>query len=388
MPSIKLTERAIAKLKAPDPSGKQTLYWDSDLRGFAVLCSGKTNSKTYIVQRDLASVTRRLTVAAVNEVPLAEAREEAARMLVALRQGKDPKRKAAKTLRSALSDYLVARKDLRPNSTKSYKFNVNRYLARWLDLPLHEITREMVETRHLKVGEDYGSATANSVMRTLRALWNWAAGRDEELPRNPVQLSRQWFPVHRRERLVHTEQLPAFYKAVVGLQNPVARDYLLILLFTGLRRGEAASLTWDDVDLKARVIRVPALRTKAGRKLDLPMSDFVYDLLAARREIGRDKFVFPSSGKNGHLAEPKFPLRQVAEVSGIEVSAHDLRRTFITVAESTDISPLALKALVNHSLGNDVTSGYVQITTERLREPAQKVANRLSALCDIKAGRS
>jgi hypothetical protein len=42
-------------------------------------------------------------------------------------------------------------------------------------------------------------------------------------------------------------------------------------------------------------------------------------------------------------------------------------RTF-TVAEATDISPMALKALVNHSLGSDVTSGYIQITAERLRE--------------------
>jgi hypothetical protein len=61
-----------------------------------------------------------------------------------------------------------------------------------------------------------------------------------------------------------------------------------------------------------------------------------------------------------------------------------LRRTFITVAESTDISPLALKALVNHSLGNDETSGYVQMTVERLREPAERVANRMSVLCKIK----
>jgi integrase len=168
----------------------------------------------------------------------------------------------------------------------------------------------------------------------------------------------------------------------------VARDYLLLLLFTGLRRSEAASLRWVDVDLSEKVIRLPAARTKAGRKLDLPMSRFVYDLLDARRDIGNADWVFPSNSEGGHLVEPKFFLRQVAETSGVEVSAHDLRRTYITVAESTDISPLALKALVNHSLGSDVTSGYVQMTAERLREPAQKVANRLSALCKITAGRS
>ena len=86
-------------------------------------------------------------------------------------------------------------------------------------------------------------------------------------------------------------------------------------------------------------------------------------------------------GKSGHLSEPKFPLNQIALSTGIRVSAHDLRRTFITVAESCDISPIALKALVNHSLNGDVTSGYVIINAERLREPAQRVTDRLKALC-------
>ena len=47
------------------------------------------------------------------------------------------------------------------------------------------------------------------------------------------------------------------------------------------------------------------------------------------------------------------------------------------------MSPLALSALVNHSLGRDVTSGYVVMTAERLREPAQRVCNRIKALCGI-----
>ena len=64
------------------------------------------------------------------------------------------------------------------------------------------------------------------------------------------------------------------------------------------------------------------------------------------------------------------------------MSAHDLRRTYTTIAESTDISPLALKALVNHAIGTDVTAGYVLMVTERLREPAQRVCERLVELRD------
>jgi hypothetical protein len=63
MPRVKLTEKTIAKMKAPDPSGRQVLHWDTELRGFAVLCSGVSNARTYIAQRDLPNGrARRVTV--------------------------------------------------------------------------------------------------------------------------------------------------------------------------------------------------------------------------------------------------------------------------------------------------------------------------------------
>ena len=394
MPRIKLTERAIAKMRAPDPSGRQVLHWDTELRGFAVLCSGVSNAKTFIAQRDLPNgLTRRVTVGAANELALDKARLRAADILDDLRRGLDPKRKSGdETLRATLDAYLAARKDLRPSSIKSYRQGVERYLTAWVDRPLRHITSEMVEERHRAIAAEIGKAdrysgtsTANSAMRALRVLWNFAAERTPDLPSNPVyRLRRQWYAEPRRERLVRADDLPRFYEAVCALSNAVARDYIQLMLFTGLRRNEAASLRWvEDIDLNQRIIRLPATRTKAGRKLDLPMSDFVRDLLVARRAVGDATFVFPAPGKSGYIAEPKFPLDAVAQATGIRVSAHDLRRTFITVAESADISPLALKALVNHSLGDDVTSGYVMMTVERLREPAQRVADKMKMLCGI-----
>jgi integrase len=158
----------------------------------------------------------------------------------------------------------------------------------------------------------------------------------------------------------------------------------MLLLFTGLRRGEAAALRWDEVDFAERVIRLPARRTKAGRKLDLPMSDLVRALLVSRRALGNDNgWVFGGGSRSGHIGAPQSPLDHVARATGITVTAHDLRRSFITVAEGTDISPLALKALVNHALGKDTTSGYVKM--ESLREAAQRVCDRMVELCGIAA---
>jgi integrase len=172
----------------------------------------------------------------------------------------------------------------------------------------------------------------------------------------------------------------------MALPSPIGRDYLLLVLFTGLRRREAASLRWTDVDLKARTLTIPATRTKPGRKLDLPLTDFVHDLLVARA-IGRTEFIFYAASRSGHLESPQFFLDQVARASGVRVSVHDLRRTYVTVAESCDISPIALRALVNHSFGKDVASGYIQITVEHLREPAQRMTDRLKDLCQVASDR-
>jgi hypothetical protein len=54
------------------------------------------------------------------------------------------------------------------------------------------------------------------------------------------------------------------------------------------------------------------------------MSDFVRDLLVARRALGNDgDWVFGADSRSGHIAEPKFPLALVAKATGITVSAHD-----------------------------------------------------------------
>jgi integrase len=392
MPTCKLTERTVAKLAAPDPSNKQTLHWDSDLKGFGVLCSGTTSAKTYIVQRPLPNGRkRRVTIGACNVLALIDARTKAKAVLADFFAGRDPKaRKDRTTLAEALEDYLAANKKLSANSVRVYRHYVMQHLTQWLDLPLAAITSDMVEQRHRKIAQTVaagqgstGHATANMTMKMLRILYNHVADAHPNMPANPVRrLRRQWYAVPHRTGLVKADDLPRFYEAVNALP-PTARDYLLLMLFTGLRRTEAASLKWADVDFTAKCIRIPAARTKAGRPLDLPMTDFVQDLLVARRTLGRLQYIFPGNGKHGYFQDLRYALALLAKQTGITITAHDLRRTYITVAESTDISPLALKALVNHTLGGDVTAGYVQMTVERLRTPAQRVADKLKELCGV-----
>lgn len=404
MPTIRLTEKGVERLEAPDPTGRQMLYWDDELKGFGVLCSGTTAAKSYIVQRALADGTRRrVTIARTNVIKLEEATVKAKRLLATFYSGRDPKSLGREnpTLKSALEDFVAARTDLKASSLAFYQDAINRLLAPWLEVRVRSITRDMVEQRLAKIAKEVstaskskkynGNASANSAMRSFRAVYNHAADRappDNPLPPNPVRLKKVWLPVKPRTRTVQAGDMKKFYDAVCGLENKVASDYLRLVIFTGLRRREAAGLLWTNIDFDQRVIRLPAESTKPGRALDLPMSDFVHDLLVARRAVaGNTTFVFPANSKSRHIEEPKSFLKEVSAACGVTVSTHDLRRGFITISESLDLSPYALKGLVNHALGNSVTEGYIQMDAERLRLPMQKVTDRLKVLCGIVAAK-
>jgi integrase len=404
MPTIELTETRIENLKAPDPSRRQTLHWDTRTRGLGVLCSGTTTSKTFVVQHKLTDGrTRRITIGPV-AIGLKKARADAATLIAGILNGTDPKaerRAAAKrsrSLREALDAYVTDNKEIGERSRKGYRGAIENYLTAWLDAPIRDITAEAVLKRHAAIasevarrnkgrriggGPTTGRATADGTMRALRAVWYHQAELDPTMPPNPVRMRKGWFKVPARKHSVGLDQLPAFYRAVDALESRTARDYLMLLLFTGLRRGEAAALKWNEVKLKDRIIKLPEDRTKTKRPLDLPMSSFVRDLLVSRRALGREgDWVFAANSKSRHIEEPKFALGQVAEACGVAVTAHDLRRTFTTVANGT-ISGRDARALVNHAIGGNVHDDYDMVTVEELREPAQRVCDRMVELCGI-----
>jgi hypothetical protein len=379
MPRTKLTERVVAKLAAPTASGKQIIHWDEELRGFGVLCSGVTTVKSYIVQRDLkdSGKSRRVTIAHVTEIALADAKERARKMLVDMRGGVDPKAKPQTgTLQQTLDLYLQSAR-LRPGSQRAYASLVRIQLAPLKDRMLGSIRPDEVDALFNSVK---GKSAANAAMTCLKLLYRWAERRDDNLPRCPVRLGKnEWHRTTPNRRPIPEAKLEVFYKAVQELP-PMGRDYIMVLLFTGARRREIAGLRWAEVDFEQRLLRLPATRVKTGNAVDLPMNDVVHDVLVARRQLGDGDYVFPS--REDHIQGDSW-TRTLRAKTGIDFSLHDLRRTFITIADALDLSPYAIKALVNHALGRGVTETYIKITPERLRAPAQAVADKLKALCGI-----
>lgn len=383
--------------RIPHPESGQKLFWDTSLRGFGLRVT--PGVKTYIVEGRLHGKTCRVKIGRHGPFTVDQARSEAMGLLRLMAQGVNPnsqkrdKKTLGTTLAEAYSDYKQARK-LRPKTVQIYDSVFRRCFPDWMTLPLVQISKEMVEERHREISEKNGprgkgEAQAHQAMRTLRSVLNFAAVKYETesgepiLTVNPVKRLndlKAWNDVPRRKTVIREHQLKAWASAVMGLDNPVARDFLLLLLFTGLRRSEAASLCWSDIDFEAKTLSIPGDRTKNHDDHCLPLTRELICLLQERSKVRRidNPFIFPGDGKCGYILEPKRQIKHVIERSGVRFMCHDLRRTFLSVAESLDVSYYALKKIANHRDGSDVTAGYIVNDVERLREPMQRINKFLS----------
>ena len=92
-------------------------------------------------------------------------------------------------------------------------------------------------------------------MRILRALFNFAAGQYEDNKAtlfssdNPVKRlsqTRAWYRIERRQTYIKSHELEHGILGYFKYQNKTLHDYLLLILLTGLRRQEAATLKWSD----------------------------------------------------------------------------------------------------------------------------------------------
>jgi hypothetical protein len=99
---------------------------------------------------------------------------------------------ATDTLEEAFSDFLRARKTLKPRTIEGYKRIMAASFVDWHDKPLLEISAEMVAERHQELSESRSAAYANRAMRFLRTLYNFSLARyhngsDNLVLENPVR---------------------------------------------------------------------------------------------------------------------------------------------------------------------------------------------------------
>lgn len=416
----------------------QYTIWDTQIPGFGLRVGART--KTFTLRRDFrrhdgqrVCVRRALGLAACNSkrgqptITVADARRAAYSLIAQLDAGHDPledrQREAVEaeqqereqrgmTLAEACEMFQASKGRggrVRSASTQNLYDRYQRigYLSAWMPRPLKDITRREAYQRHRELTREIaagryqgptkkgyniperqsGKQTADGVFRWFRAVWNRAMRADETLPICPT-INVERHNVKAERSAIPTAKLAAWRAGVQKVENPIRRDYLLFALFSGMRRQSIATMRWEHVDFERRVLHVPNPKGGEERAFYLPLSNYLLDLLRGRQRENPElvkmqvipddtqEWVWPAYAGTGHIREPR------EKINGMDhFTIHDLRRTFITVAESLDIPLHVVGVLVNHRQpGGSMTAQYVAHEVERLRAPMQLITDQLLML--------
>ena len=286
---------------------------------------------------------------------------------------------------------FVAPHNRSKRTNQLYRYEANRYLGDWLTRPLDAISRRDVETRFNGITADHGWSPANRAISLLRSVYRRHCVDHDGL-RNPVGLwlagGGKFHRKTRRKISTPAEVLPCWRTGIEAeVLNPTIRDALWFGLYTGMRREEVLTLRWERVDMTGLTFRVDDTKTRVP--LELPITRQLVAILGRRLAEGGDNrarvrdWVFPSpTSATGHVQDPHHLYARISRAGGAKFWFHGLRNSFITVAERELMLPPSLtKRLVNHARPNDVTEGYAaDWTVAQLREPAQKIADRIEVL--------
>jgi integrase len=204
----------------------------------------------------------------------------------------------------------------------------DNYLKSMGKQKLSAISQVTVVGLHNRIKEESGPYAANDTLAFLSSLFRYAE-RFDYSGRNPCR-NIDRFTEQDRERYLQPEEFPRWHAAVLALSVPEARDFFLLALWTGVRREAVLSMRWDQLDLDAKLWRIPRESNKGKQDLIIYLSDEAVSVLTQRKSYVTSEWVLPSrnGSKSGHYADPKASWAKVLKESGIkDLRIHDLRRT-------------------------------------------------------------
>ncbi len=402
---VNLTAGRVDGFKA-GADGKQSFLWDSTVPGLGVRATAK--SKAFIYQNRLDGKALRVTIGDVKTWGIDEARAEARRLGTLVDQGVDPRlekkqrladvreaqkeaKRADATVGDAWLEYIEARKPRWGDHHLKDHLKISKaggeprkrgkgntqpgVLTPLLSVKLADIDSHTVGQWLQNEAKDRPTQ-ARLAFALLRAFLNWC----DDQPRfqglaSPDacsnRLAKQTLPRKGvKVDCLQREQLPAWFSAVQKIHNPVISAYLQILLLTGARRGELATLKWSDVDTRWGSL---AIHDKVEGERVIPLTPYVAFLIDSLPR--RNEWVFSSpTAKSGHLMEPRAQHTRALKVAGIEgLTLHGLRRSFGTLSEWVEVPAGIVAQIQGHKPSATVEKHYRQRPLDLLKQWHTKI---------------
>jgi integrase len=341
-----LTDITVRALQ-PD-EGKQLKVWDTKTPGFGVRVNGHTKSWIVMFGQD-----RQLRVLGrYPDMPLSDARTEARKFVANRKPGT-----TNTTFREALDQFFeVHVPTLKPRTQREIKRVLNRHFlpklkGKRLDEVAHHdiarITDALVPT----------PSEAWHAFKDIRTFFKWCVPR--YIPHSPCEGLKTPTRYVPRKRVLSHEEIKRVWKAAGEVGYPFG-TILQLLILTGQRWSEIASLHWTYIAEKERTITLPETKNRDAHTF--PYGHLVRRILQSVPRFETTDLLFPgrdyASPWNG-AGKSKWQLDKNCRIEPWQIL--DLRRTFGTKLAELRVPPHIVERLLNHKLGTiaNQTDGVV-----------------------------
>ncbi len=383
MPTIKLTQPATEKLKAP--SSGRIEYWDNQLPGFGLRIS-ETGRRTWVVMYRVGGKLVRETLGTAAVIPsVADARTRARESLQKAQAGVNPveerrgseraaelaRERTPKSFGTIVDLYLnrYAEKNTRTSTHKETKRVLDHDVRpAWEQRSIAEIARRDVIELLDGIVDRGAAVQANRTLAVLRRLFNWAVER-EIISASPVTGLKMPSAETARDRALTDEEIRHFWIGCDKLGWPFGPMFKLLLL-TAQRRDEVGGAQWSEIELSKGVWAIPREKAKNNRAHEVHLCEFAVEIVRALPRIGREmRFVFTTNGErpvsgfskakerlDNHMvqllrAEFEEVGKDPAQAAIEDWILHDLRRTAATGMARLNIAPHVVDRILNHVSG-------------------------------------
>jgi len=262
----------------------------------------------------------------------------------------DPK-EAARPIAEHIGAYILELQ--RRGRDKVYVYNIRKHLENaafaqdWKCVK--EITaKDLSGYLNELAGDGRSPLTVNQHRADLSAFLVWCV-RQGAAPCNPCdEVAKTTVKQEKKRRALTVEECRGLIKAA---PKDRATCYT-VLLYTGLRRAEAAALTWGLVklDVANPYIELPAEITKSGKGESVPLApEAAQALRGIRRRASNAAAVFPKLPTMKRFRADLAAAGIAAQDErGRKVVLHSLRHSLATMLAQSQVPPAVAMKIMRH----------------------------------------